>query len=193
MACGICYLVFIGSITVRFDLSDYRELVIGQFSETETERSWMSLYISRLLYLESLGVVHDDHREIRESLHCWPRAGLDSFHQWKRQLSFSACDRLGAGNDQKAIDVWKTSQTGGCNPLNHLLDPPMLWFVYLGFGSGKRRNCGFIDGCFCKNFHAGFHRRVTEKTKAFLYEPHCLAFRSCISGQLELLHFFRLV
>ena len=70
MTCGICYLVFIRSITVRFDLSDYRELVIGQFSETETERSWMSLYISRLLYLESLGVVHDDHREIRESLHC---------------------------------------------------------------------------------------------------------------------------
>ena len=60
----------------RFDLSDYKLLVIGQtcqigqFSETETERSWMSLYISRLLYLESLGVVHDDHCEIRESLHC---------------------------------------------------------------------------------------------------------------------------
>ena len=76
MACGICYFVVIGSITVRFDLSDYKLLVIGQtrqigqFSETETERSWMSLYISRLLYLESLGVVHDDHYEIRESLHC---------------------------------------------------------------------------------------------------------------------------
>ena len=51
----------------------------------------------------------------------------------------------------------------------------------------------FIDGCFCKNFHAGFHSRVTEKTKAFLYEPHCLAFRSCISGEFELLNFFRLV
>ena len=30
MACGICYLVFIGSLTVRFDLSDYKLLVIGQ-------------------------------------------------------------------------------------------------------------------------------------------------------------------
>ena len=69
------------------------------------------------------------------------------------------------------------------------LDPPMLWFVYLGFGRGKRRNCGFIDGCFCKNFHAGFHSRVTEKTKAFLYEPQLLAFRSSISGEFELLHF----
>ena len=28
--------------------------------------------------------------------------------------------------------------------------------VYLGFGWGKRRNFGFIDGWFCKNFHAGF-------------------------------------
>ena len=70
------------------------------------------------------------------------------------------------------------------------LDPPTLWFVYLGFGRGKRRNCGFIDGCFCKNFRAGFHSRVTGKTKAFLYEPQLLAFRSCISGDFELLHFF---
>ena len=30
----------------------------------------------------------------------------------------------------------------------------LLCFVYLGFGWGKRLNCGFIDGCFCKNFHA---------------------------------------
>ena len=66
----------------------------------------------------------------------------------------------------------------------------MLWFVYLGFGSGKRLNYGFIDGCFCKNFHAGFHCRVTEKTKAFLYEPHLLAIRSCISGEFDSLHFF---
>ena len=66
----------------------------------------------------------------------------------------------------------------------------MLWFVHLGFGRGKRRNCGFIDGCFCKNFHAGFHSRITEKTKAFLYEPHLLAFRSCISDEFELLHLF---
>ena len=35
-------------------------------------------------------------------------------------------------------------------------DPPMLWFVYLGFGWGKHRNCGFIGGCFCKNFHEAF-------------------------------------
>ena len=75
MAYGICYLVFIGSITVRFDLSDYKLLVIGQFSETEIDRAFLDeplqrLRISRLLYLESLGVVHDDHCEIRESLHC---------------------------------------------------------------------------------------------------------------------------
>ena len=30
MASGICYLIFIGSLTVRFDLSDYELLVIGQ-------------------------------------------------------------------------------------------------------------------------------------------------------------------
>ena len=31
LASGICYLIFIGSLTVRFDLSDYKLLVIGQF------------------------------------------------------------------------------------------------------------------------------------------------------------------
>ena len=30
LASGICYLIFIGSLTVRFDLSDYKLLVIGQ-------------------------------------------------------------------------------------------------------------------------------------------------------------------
>ena len=30
LASGICYLIFIGSLNVRFDLSDYRLLVIGQ-------------------------------------------------------------------------------------------------------------------------------------------------------------------
>ena len=30
LASGICYLIFIGSFTVRFDLSDYKLLVVGQ-------------------------------------------------------------------------------------------------------------------------------------------------------------------
>ena len=30
LASGICYLIFIGSLTVRFDLSDYKLPVIGQ-------------------------------------------------------------------------------------------------------------------------------------------------------------------
>ena len=30
LACGISYLIFTGSLTVRFDLSDYKLLVIGQ-------------------------------------------------------------------------------------------------------------------------------------------------------------------
>ena len=30
LASGICFLIFIGSLTVRFDLSDYKLLVIGQ-------------------------------------------------------------------------------------------------------------------------------------------------------------------
>ena len=30
LASGICYLIFTGSLTVRFDLSDYKLLVIGQ-------------------------------------------------------------------------------------------------------------------------------------------------------------------
>ena len=30
LASGICYLIFIGSLTVRFDLSNYKLLVIGQ-------------------------------------------------------------------------------------------------------------------------------------------------------------------
>ena len=30
LASGICYLIFIGSLTVRFDQSDYKLLVIGQ-------------------------------------------------------------------------------------------------------------------------------------------------------------------
>ena len=41
-------------------------------------------------------------------------------------------------------------------------------FCLFGFWLRKRRNCGFTDDCFCKNFHAGFYSRVTEKTKAFL-------------------------
>ena len=43
---------------------------------------------------------------------------------------------------------------------------PLLCFIYLGFGWGKRHNGGFIDGFFV--VHAGFHSRVREKTKTFL-------------------------
>ena len=53
------------------------------------EPSWMSHYKGLLAYLvylhlEFLGIVRGNHCEIRELLfrHCWPRAGLDSFHQW---------------------------------------------------------------------------------------------------------------
>ena len=44
------------------------------------------------LYRESLGMVHGHHCEIRESLfrYCWPRAGLDSFHQWSETEDHSA-------------------------------------------------------------------------------------------------------
>ena len=28
---------------------------------------------------------------------------------------------------------------------------PQLCFVYLGFGWGKQRNRGFMDGCFCSS------------------------------------------
>ena len=31
LASGICYLIFIGSLTVRFDLSDYKLLVTREF------------------------------------------------------------------------------------------------------------------------------------------------------------------
>ena len=62
------------------------------------------------LYVESPGVVRGNQCEIRQSLfrHCWPRAGLDLFHQWKWFLSFCASDQLGVGNDQKTIDVWES-------------------------------------------------------------------------------------
>ena len=43
---------------------------------------------------------------------------------------------------------------------------PLLCFIYLGFGWGKRHNGGFIDGFFV--VHAGFHSRVREETKTFL-------------------------
>ena len=66
----------------------------------------------------------------------------------------------------------------------------LLCFVYLGFGWAKRRNWGFIDGCFCKNFHARYYSRVTEKTKSVANLSHLLAFRSCISDEFDLLHFF---
>ena len=66
----------------------------------------------------------------------------------------------------------------------------LLCFVYLAFGWAKRRNCGFIDGCFCKNFHAHYYSRVTEKPKSVSNVSHLLAFRSCISDEFELLHLF---
>ena len=75
----------------------------------------------------------------------------------------------------------------------HLLKKIPLYscvFVYLGFGWAKRRNCCFIDGCFSKNFHARYYSRVKEKTKSVSNLSHLLAFRSCISDELELLHFF---
>ena len=34
LASGICYLIFIGSLTVRFDLCNYKVLVIGQVRST---------------------------------------------------------------------------------------------------------------------------------------------------------------
>ena len=43
MACGICYLVFIGSITVRFDLSDYKLPVIGQVKSDSFQRQRQSV------------------------------------------------------------------------------------------------------------------------------------------------------
>ena len=37
LASGICYLIFIGSLTVRFDLSYYKLLVIGQVKSDSFE------------------------------------------------------------------------------------------------------------------------------------------------------------
>ena len=75
--------------TCQFNQTDYTSL---------KEPSWTSLYkgLACLVYLESLGVVHGDHCEIRESLfrHCWPRAGLGLFHLRKRSVSFRACDSV---------------------------------------------------------------------------------------------------
>ena len=87
-------MIFIDSLTVRFDQSDYKLLVIGQvksdsfgvtvaklravknqsvYPQTSLKGPpWMSLYkgFAYLFYLESLGSVHGDHCEIRKSLHC---------------------------------------------------------------------------------------------------------------------------
>ena len=43
MAWDICYLVFIGSIAVRFDLSDYKLQVIGELKSDSFQRQRQSV------------------------------------------------------------------------------------------------------------------------------------------------------